>query len=359
MEDSISGGLQEVKETQGFRKPGLAQVCLLYSAIVLLFLIVGYRVQGREFYSGILITEFLLVLGPPLVFLLFGKFEIAKVLRLNKIKISNLFLIICIMLLAIPLAGIFNLVNLWVVNSLFGKIVLPQVPIPSDLSGLLVNILVIGGSAGLCEEFAFRGTIMRGLERFGAVKSILLTAFLFAMMHLDFQKILGTFMLGALIGFIVYRSNSLYGGMLAHFTNNSAAVIVSFLSGKFMKLADKSGIRVSGTQSTENIFSMLQSMPRVQLIAVVVVWGFILLIFAAGFAALIFAFVKGTTGLAEDVSRNEYAAALGNAGKKSLRGFAGLIPGIVMIILIYMVEAYKFKGLNTGFVKAVLKLLGV
>jgi hypothetical protein len=264
------------------------------------------------------------------------------------------------MLLAMPIAGVLNVLNLWIVNSLFGKIILTQIPTVTNMQGLLVNILVIGGSAGLCEEFAFRGTIMRGFERFGPVRSILLTALLFSLMHLDFQKILGTFILGVLIGFIVYRSNSLYGGMLAHFTNNAAAVVITFVSGKISEFADKSGVKVVNNQAAENIFSTFQSLPKAQLIAVIIVWGFMLAAFAGGFIALMFSFLKNTRGLSEDVSRNEIDAAYvsGTAAHKSLRGLAGLIPGIALIILIYIVEIYRFQGVRTGFINAVLKLLG-
>jgi membrane protease YdiL (CAAX protease family) len=71
----------------------------------------------------------------------------------------------------------------------------------------------------VCEEILFRGAIQRGFEKLGAIKSIILTAFLFGLMHQDFQKLLGTFLLGCIIGFIVYRSDSIIGGMFAHFTN--------------------------------------------------------------------------------------------------------------------------------------------
>jgi len=73
-------------------------------------------------------------------------------------------------------------------------------------------------------NFCFRGVIQRGLERLGAVKSILINGVSFGLIHFDFQRLFGTFLLGALIGFLVYRSNSLLVGMFAHFTNNSIAV---------------------------------------------------------------------------------------------------------------------------------------
>ena len=358
MEDKV--GLTDLnsREGIGFRKPGLAQVCLLYSAVILLFLMVGYRIQGKEFYSGILITEFLLVMGPPLLFMILGKFDLKKVLRLNKISFLNLFLIVCIMLFAIPLAGVFNLVNLWIVNSVFGKIVLPQIPTAGTWGEMVINVLVIGGSAGLCEEFAFRGTIQRGFERFGATKSIIITAFLFGLMHLDFQRLFGTFLLGALIGFIVYRTNSLYGGMLAHFTNNSAAVVIGFISNKFLEFMKQSGANMPETQNPENIFSTFQNMPKEQILIAVVVWGFILFFFAASFIALLYAFTRTTKGKSENL-RQSAEVMKDNGGSKGLVGLLGLLPAVVLISTIYIVEALRFRGIDTGFVKTVLQILGV
>jgi len=43
------------------------------------------------------------------------------------------------------------------VKLLFGTVEITQYPVGSDAKGFLVSILVIGASAGICEELLFRG----------------------------------------------------------------------------------------------------------------------------------------------------------------------------------------------------------
>lgn len=342
------GGLRE----EAFRRPTAAQVSILFSIVLFFFVMLGYRVQHNEFYSGVLITEFGLIMLPALIFLLALRFDLKDVLRLNRISLLNFFLIFCLMIFAIPLAGIFNMANLWLVNSIFGKVIVEQPPVAENFVGLIVNILVIGGSAGICEEFLFRGVIQRGFERFGTVKAILLAAFLFSLTHLDFQKIFGTFFLGALIGFIVYRTNSLFGGMFAHFTNNSVAVIVGFAATQFTRLVKDSGFEIPQSQSDlSNIFSTISRLPKAQLLIMAFFYGFIILIFLIIFVALMYSFLKTTRGKAEKP--------VVQINRKFSKHLLWLLPGTVVISVIYYLEIVKFRGGAGSFVVFVRRLLGI
>lgn len=332
--------------------PGISQICILFSVTIFLFLMIGYRVQKREFYSGILVTEFALILLPALIYLVVFRFDLKKVLRLNKASFLSFFLVFFIMVFAIPVAGLFNVINLWLVNSIFGKIIIEQPPVAQNITEVLVNILVIGGAAGLCEEFLFRGVIQRGLERYGAVKAILLSAFLFGLTHLDFQKLFGTFLLGSLIGFIVYRTNSLYCGMFAHFTNNSLAVLVGYAANKLTSIMKDSGMQLPQTQSDlGNLFSTFTSMPREQLVIIAFVYGFIFLVLFAIFASLVYTFIKTTSIKGAGLQRDMLPA--------GSHGLLWLLPGVSFIAVMYFVEVLTFKGINSAFTQQLRMLLGV
>lgn len=335
---------------KGFRKPGIKQASILYSITVVLFLVVGSRVQRNEFYSGILITEFLLILAPALALLFIYRYDIKRVLRLNRIRFLNIFLIFCIMIFAIPVVGVFNLANLWLIRHIFGKVMVVQPPAATNLAGLLMNILVIGGAAGICEEVMFRGVIQRSFERLGVTRAILIAAFLFGLIHTDFQKLLGTFLLGALIGFIVYRTNSIFGGMFAHFTNNSAAVIMAYLSNKFIEMARTSGMgEINGQYDVDRFFSTFADMPRAQLLATIIGWAFIFLFCVSVLTGLMVAFLRTTSGKAENVNAN--------AGTAELSGMLWLLPGLLMIVFIYVYEGLKLMGVSNEVVDSIIRLL--
>ena len=353
MEENHNGLEGNVIERSGNRRPGIIQICILFSITIILFIFIGYRVQDREFYSGILITEFGLIMLPALLFLLISRFDLKSVLRLNGTRPLNFLVIFGIMLFAIPLAGLFNLLNLLLVNSIFGKIIIQQVPAANNGQELLLNILVIAGSAGLCEEFLFRGVLQRGFERFSKVRAILLAAFLFSLTHMDFQKIFGTFLLGALIGFIVHRTNSLYSGIFAHFTNNALAVLISYISTKLMSLFQDTGMNMSGEMDMNTLFSSFTVLPPQQLVIVFFIYGFMFLFVIAIFILLLYALIRMNPTRLNEI---EYA---GEERGKCAKGLLWLLPGILLIAGIYYFEVYRFTGMENGFINVARQLLGI
>ncbi|MCX7841935.1 MAG: CPBP family intramembrane metalloprotease [Clostridia bacterium] len=355
MEDVFANNTEDTQKNYsvniGFRTPGLFSIGLLYSITVLLLLLVGSRLQRTDLYLGILITEIGLIMLPALILLILFRYDLRKVIRLNRLKLVNAFYIIGIMCFALPLAGVLNIINLLVIKNIFGKIIINQPPAANDLPGLLISILVIGASAGICEEVLFRGVIQRGLERLGAVRAILLTAFLFGLMHVDFQKLLGTFILGVLIGFIVYRTNSIYGGMLAHFTNNSIAVLLAFAFNKLAKLMESSGLGNNSAAKGDLDFSAITALAPEQLVAVIVFWGIVVLGCAALFTVFMVLFVNNTSKTVVKAERE-----LNHIDARLLIGFA---PGTAAVIFIYVVQGLKMKGISIPIIESLLVMLGL
>jgi len=58
--------------------------------------------------------------------------------------------------------------------------------------------------------------------------SILITAFLFSTIHFHFQGVIPRFVLGVLLGYLFYWSQSLWLPILAHFINNAQAIFFSY-----------------------------------------------------------------------------------------------------------------------------------
>jgi hypothetical protein len=82
--------------------------------------------------------------------------------------------------------------------------------------------------APLCEEAAFRGYLQRTLARaVGPAPAILLAALLFALRHLDPVRFPALVLLGALFGWLAWRTGSLWPAVAAHAANNACAVAVT------------------------------------------------------------------------------------------------------------------------------------
>jgi len=313
------------------KAPGLVETGLLFSVVAFLLITLGSYVQKKNFNTGILITEFIIILAPSLLLLILRKYNLKQVLRLNRVSFLNLFIIFSMIAFSMWIVAIINLVNLWIIKSIFGKVIVAALPISE--TPFIVNILLIGGSAGICEEVMFRGVIQRSFEKFGVLFSITITAFLFGLFHMDFQKLVGTFLLGMLIGFIVYRTDSLFAGMFAHFTNNTLAVLISYISGKI----SPSGM--SAMQSGENYlndyFTMLDNLSSFQKLAVIGVWTAGAVFCAAALAGLIWAFVRNTSKTEKHVLHSD---------NKLIPGILAYIPGLLVITATYILIGFTLKG---------------
>lgn len=326
------------------RKPTIKQASVLFTVVVLLFVTIGTRVQRYDLLKGVLITEFVLVLASALIYLKFYGYNLKEVLRLNNPGITPFILTFFIMLVMLPVILILNLGNLIIIKYIFGRFVVNQIPSATNTVSLLVNIAIIGGSAGICEETLFRGVIQRAYEGMGWKKGILITAFLFGLMHMDFQKLLGTFILGFLIGYLVYKTNSLFVGMFAHFCNNSFAVYIAYLATKYSdKAAQASG-------SGELDLSKFTGLPAGQLIVVVIVYVFMLVT-----CLLIIKFLLSL--LKRSVKREAAADTLQEAEPIDYSGLLYTIPAVLLIFAFYLYEGYRLSFMEIPILGEVLKFI--
>jgi membrane protease YdiL (CAAX protease family) len=90
----------------------------------------------------------------------------------------------------------------------------------------LVYICLIGP---VIEELAFRGAVMKSLERFGMNLAIFISALLFGLMHMFTVQAVFAFFMGLILGYIAGRY-SLKWSILVHIMINSAAMGISYLS---------------------------------------------------------------------------------------------------------------------------------
>jgi len=95
----------------------------------------------------------------------------------------------------------------------------------------LFRLFAAAALAGFCEEFAFRGFLQSIFsKRLGGVKGFVLTAFLFALMHLDPWTFVGVFLLGLFLGYLVYLTQNLWAAIFVHFLANTISFSTGFLS---------------------------------------------------------------------------------------------------------------------------------
>lgn len=93
-----------------------------------------------------------------------------------------------------------------------------------------LGYLVVGILAPICEEMVFRGAVLRSLLTVFKQKNhwwaIAASALLFGVMHLNFLQGIHAFIIGLLLGWMYYRTNSIVPGIVFHWVNNTVAFVM-------------------------------------------------------------------------------------------------------------------------------------
>lgn len=114
-----------------------------------------------------------------------------------------------------------------------------QIPyeMPPDIAAMLTDMLhnrwgylAIGILAPLAEEVVFRGAVLRTLLKgMNPWLAILISALLFGAVHGNVQQFVHATLIGLLIGWMYYRTQSIVPGVVFHWVNNTAAYVISNL----------------------------------------------------------------------------------------------------------------------------------
>ena len=93
---------------------------------------------------------------------------------------------------------------------------------------VLVNLFIVAVLPAIGEELCFRGALQRVLIHISKNPwiGIILTAFLFSALHMQFKGFLPRMFLGVVLGAFYWYSASLWTSIIAHFIYNAAQVLL-------------------------------------------------------------------------------------------------------------------------------------
>lgn len=103
-----------------------------------------------------------------------------------------------------------------------------------DATSLICNLFIFALLPAICEEAFFRGFLQRHLSRVMNIHAaVLLTGFIFSVIHFQFFGFFARWFLGVLLGYMLAGSGSLLPGIIAHFTFNGLQVVLLYLRGLY------------------------------------------------------------------------------------------------------------------------------
>lgn len=218
--------------------PGGAVV--LYGLVMLFLFYAGSLLQQWRVITGLVITEWGLILLPVLLFLWFIRVRWKAALSIRSFSLGGL-----TGTLLIAFSSVILVVELGVLHN-------KVLPVPKSIEDALNNLFVQGNSPGqliilllvialspaVCEEVLFRGAILSGLRpRLGFWGSIAVIGVLFGFFHLSVYRIIPTGILGAVLTYIVLRTGSLIPGMIMHAIVNGASTLIA--TGHYPAVVDR------------------------------------------------------------------------------------------------------------------------
>jgi sodium transport system permease protein len=205
----------------------------VYGLCLALMLHAAPRLQLWSLRGGLLLTELGLVLAPVLLGLRLGGVPLRAGLGLAPISARQA---AGALLFGVGGAAL----GLWLFVFVTDPLLRPPPEYLQALEalkpkGALDTALMVGLGAllpALCEEALCRGLLLQAARRtLGPPAAVLLAGFLFAVLHVDPYRFLGTLVLGCLLGLAAWRAGSLYAACLMHLGNNALA----FLAGGWLE----------------------------------------------------------------------------------------------------------------------------
>ncbi len=217
-------------ETGPTRHPTRAQAYLLFVSVLVLN-VIGQSVVSLfnlPFPIAVTVGEVLFILVPVLAFIQIGKFDLRATLHLNPTTPQMLLLSVVVALLAWPLAEVLGYVTEKVLRNI-GP--LPNlVPTPSSGWEAISYLVVLTIVPGICEELLNRGVMQRAFERQGLWPTVVYIGIFFAIFHLGLYSLLFTSMLGGVLAYVVFKTNSIYNSIVCHSMFNAVTATIIVLN---------------------------------------------------------------------------------------------------------------------------------
>ncbi len=205
----------------------------IFDLVSILMILVGVILFSKPLFdpwagkAEFLLSE-LLMFGITLVFLKLQKFNVAELIRWNplprKLWWSLLLLVTGFVILLDELDRIISILIPMPVERIDE---LRSAFIFSTLPEAIWIILGVVIAAPLIEETIFRGIFQGTLERsFNPTQAVLWTSLIFAIIHFQIWWFIQILLLSVLLGYLCWRSNSIFPAVFIHIGNNLWTIFI-------------------------------------------------------------------------------------------------------------------------------------
>lgn len=224
---------------------------------LLIYLVVGMGIQD-DMLLQFLIEAFLAL--PGVSYLVMRRLSVKDGLGVRAVDWRDWLLMIPLALCLDKIAEFINVVSqLFAENSVGNHVAELVIKYPFPVAFFVVAVM-----PALCEELIYRGVLFRGYRKSGVWIAVLLTAFLFGMMHMNLNQFSYAFVLGVIFALLNEITGSILPAVLLHIYINGKSVVVLYASVHYL-----TGLREQYVQAqavgdiglTEELLESAQGVP--------------------------------------------------------------------------------------------------
>ena len=202
-------------------------VLIIYALLLLSRLIDAAFLSRESQYLSIILLQLLIFPIPAYLYIRLKPHEQLAALRLNKLRLSHLFLILSATLMLITgctLLGMFcGMMTAQPSFTLYDTFA----SVNDGTAGASIRlILAYGLLPAFCEELIFRGILCAELEKHGILYASAVSALFFAFLHFDLTALPVYLFSGVLLALVMYVTRSVIAAMVIHLCYNLFGIFV-------------------------------------------------------------------------------------------------------------------------------------
>jgi membrane protease YdiL (CAAX protease family) len=172
---------------------------------------------------GLIVAQVGLILIPTLLFIWLTRQPLTEMLKLRQLDASSGFKCLLVGLISWPAFVFLSTLSQTLVALVNPAQAADTANILSRPGSPWIAFIGLALVAPLCEEALCRGVLLSIFEERFATRAIWMVGILFAFLHPSIDQVLGALFVGSVAGWVVYRTRSIWSGVLVHMGTNLIA----------------------------------------------------------------------------------------------------------------------------------------
>lgn len=219
---------------------------------LLIYLVVGLGIRD-DMLLQFLIEAFLVL--PGISYLVMRKLSVKEGLGVRAVGWKEWLLMIPLAFCLDKIAEFINVISqLFAANSIGSHVAELVIKYSFPMAFFVVAVM-----PALCEELIYRGVLFQGYRKSGALTAVLLTAFLFGMMHMNLNQFCYAFVLGVLFAFVREITGSILPAVLLHIFVNGKSVVILYASVHYLTGLREQYVQAQAAGDTGLMEELLES----------------------------------------------------------------------------------------------------